>query len=514
VGNLIVVLGDQLDPASPLLRDLASDDLVWMAELPEEANHVCSHKARIVLFLSAMRHFRDSLLAAGVALRYLQLGEHGHDSFGQALGSELRRRTVSRIRVLQPGDYRVLSQLRAAADQARIPLEVHPDPHFLCTPDEFDAWASGRRELRLEHFYRHMRRRCDVLMEGTDPRGGKWNFDRQNRRSFGRAGPGRVPAPKPFPPDPITRQVMDTVSRTYADHPGNLDAFDWPVTRGQASVALDDFLDRRLPGFGDFQDAMWVGHSYLYHSRLAAAMNLRLLNPGEVIDGALARLESGNAPLNAVEGFVRQILGWREYVRGIYWRHMPDYARGNALDAHQSLPAFYWSGETDMACLRHTIGQTLNHGYAHHIQRLMVTGLFALLLGVRPSQVHAWYLAVYVDAVEWVEMPNTLGMSQYADGGLMASKPYAASGRYIQRMSNYCSGCGYDPARAQGTDACPFTTLYWDFLRRHRQRFARHPRTALQWRNLERLDEQAQRSIADQATALRRSLETNPELLD
>jgi deoxyribodipyrimidine photolyase-related protein len=305
----------------------------------------------------------------------------------------------------------------------------------------------------------------------------------------------------------MTRAVLDLVERQFPSNPGRLDAFDWPVTRDQALAALEDFVAHRLPCFGRWQDAMWRGEPWLYHSRLAAALNLKLISPREACAAAEQAWRQGRAPLEAVEGFVRQVLGWREYVRGIYWREMPGYVERNALDAHESLPSFYWSGETDLACLRETIGQTLALGYAHHIQRLMVTGLFALLWGVRPREVHEWYLAVYVDAVEWVELPNTLGMSQYADGGLLASKPYVATGKYLARMGNYCDGCRYRPERAHGADACPFTTLYWDFLARHRERFARHPRLALQVRNLDRLSDSERTAIAVRADELRRTLD-------
>ena len=299
---------------------------------------------------------------------------------------------------------------------------------------------------------------------------------------------------------------MAVVEQHYGDHPGQLDAFDWPVTRDEALEALDDFITTRLPRFGQYQDAMWSGEPWLYHARLSAALNLKLLHPREVCEAAVRAWREGEAPLAAVEGFVRQILGWREYVRGLYFHRMPGYLDDNALDANLPLPALYWTGDTDMRCLAETVGDTLAHGYAHHIQRLMVTGLFALLLGVRPREVHQWYLAVYVDAVEWVELPNTLGMSQFADGGFMASKPYVASGKYIDRMSNYCQGCRFDPAQRTGPRACPFTTLYWDFLDRHRARFATHPRLKMQVRNLDRLDAPSLSALRTQAASLRQDL--------
>ena len=505
--HLILVLGDQLDPDASVYDGLdPAQDAVWMAEVAEESTHVWSHRARIALFLAAMRHHRDALRARGFSVHYRALEAHAAPSLAAALAEDLTRLAPRAVRWTKAGDWRVEQALRAVVAAAGLPLEQLPDRHFYATPDEFAAWAAGRRELRLEFFYRWMRQRHGVLMHAGKPVGGRWNFDAANRGSFDARGPGLLPTPLSFAPDAVTRDVLALVARRFPGHPGALDTFDWPVTPAQAQAALDDFIARRLPTFGRYQDAMWSGEPWLYHSRLAAAMNLRLLPASAAVDAAMAAWQRGAAPIAAVEGFVRQILGWREYVRGLYWLRMPGYLDDNALGADAPLPAFYWSGDTDYVCLREAIGQTLRHGYAHHIQRLMVTGLFALLLGVRPRAVHAWYLAVYVDAVEWVELPNVLGMSQYADGGVMASKPYVASGKYIQRMSNYCSGCRYRPDQAIGAQACPFTTLYWDFLARHRERFAAHPRSALQWRSLERLDPVQRAAIAAQAQALRARL--------
>jgi deoxyribodipyrimidine photolyase-related protein len=344
-------------------------------------------------------------------------------------------------------------------------------------------------------------------MDGKLPIGGQWNFDTENRASFGKHGPGVVPAPCRFEPDAITLEVIDLVNRYFAQHAGSVDSFGWPVDREQALKALDDFIRHRLPHFGLYQDAMWQGEAWLFHSHIASALNLKLLNPREVIAAAEDAYAKGDAPLAGVEGFIRQILGWREYVRGIYWTQMPEYLERNELQASAHLPAFYWTGETDMACLRDAIVQTLNHGYAHHIQRLMVTGLYALLLGVDPKQVHAWYLGVYVDAVEWVELPNTLGMSQFADGGLMASKPYVASGKYIDRMSNHCKGCKFNPAESTGDKACPFTTLYWDYLNTHANTLAKNPRMLMQLKNLNRLTDETRLLIAKQAHMHRSSVQ-------
>ncbi len=494
--DLIVVLGDQLTLNSPVFDHYHPEqDVVWMAEVAEESTHVWTHKARIALFLSAMRHFRDDLLRRGFRVDYRFLDDPANrGSLGAELQAAIDRFRPRRILAVDPGEFRVREELAQVAQ-----VEFLEDRHFLCSREEFARHTNGRKQLRMEFFYREMRRRYGVLMEGNQPAGGRWNFDSENRESFGKTGPSSVPAPARFAPDETTRQVFALIEQRFPGHPGQLRHFDWPVTPEQAHVALDDFIANRLPSFGRYQDAMWTGEPYLYHSCISAALNLKLLDPRDAIAAAEQAWRSGHASLAAVEGFIRQILGWREYVRGIYWQFMPEYANGNALDAHAPLPDFYWTGETEMNCLRSAIGQTLDHGYAHHIQRLMVTGLYALLAGVDPRAVHEWYLAVYVDAVEWVELPNTIGMSQFADGGVMASKPYAATGKYIQRMSNYCAGCRYQPDQATGERACPFTTLYWDFLMRNEQTLSKVPRMELQLRNLERLTPARKAEIRAQA---------------
>ena len=503
--SLVIVLGDQLDPDSSAFDDFDPVlDRVWMAEVAAESTHVWSSKPRIALFLAAMRHFADALREAGRPLLYQRLDDaDAAPDLASALRAAIASLGPERLVMTAPGDWRVLQSLRAVARDAGLELELRDDRHFYTTVRDFAAHANGRKTLRLEYFYRELRKRHDILMEDGKPLGGQWNFDAENRGSFDAEGPRDVPEPTRFEPDALTREVLDLVDSRFADHPGSLDAFAWPVTRAQALEALARFVRERLPLFGRYQDAMWPGQPWLYHAHLSAALNLKLLDPREVVAAAVEAHEDGKAPLAAVEGFVRQILGWREYVRGIYWTRMPEYLESNALAADADLPAFYWTGETDMQCLADTIGQTLKFGYAHHIQRLMVTGLYALLLGVEPKQVHAWYLAVYVDAVEWVELPNTLGMSQFADGGLMASKPYAATGQYIDRMSGYCKGCRYDPKQRSGDAACPFTTLYWDFLIRHADRLRENPRMALQVRNLERLDGSEKTAIRERAEFFR-----------
>jgi len=506
--SLIIVLGDQLDLDAAAFDGFdPAQDLAWMAEVAEESTHVWSGQPRIALFLAAMRHFAEALRAAGRPLQYTRLDDPGNrGSLAAELAAAIGQHRPQRLVMTAPGDWRVLQALRGVADAAGLPLDVREDRHFFATVRDFAAHAKGRRQLRLEYWYRELRRRHAVLMDGDEPAGGQWNFDADNREAFGPQGPPLHPPPAGVAPDAITRDVITLVRSRFAGHPGRLDDFDWPVTRTQALQALDHFITHGLPQFGRWQDALWPREPWLFHSRLSAAMNLKLLHPREVVQAAEAAYRAGAAPLASVEGFVRQILGWREYVRGLYWTRMPAYGGLNALDAQQDLPAWYWTGATDMACLHDTLQQTLRFGYAHHIQRLMVTGLYALLLGVQPQQVHAWYLAVYVDAVEWVELPNTLGMSQFADGGVMASKPYIASGKYIERMSggSLCKACRYDPAARTGATACPFTTLYWSFLMRHEAVLARNPRTVMQVRNLARLGNAERAAIGARAEAVRR----------
>ncbi len=479
-----------------------------MAEVAGESTYVSSHKIRTALFLSAMRHFAEELRNEGYRLEYRKLDAQDND--GQ-LEPELRKAIArfrpERIVVAEPGEYRVEQMLKAVANDTGVPLEIRPDRTFFCTRPEFAAWAKKQNPLRMEFFYRAIRRRTGILMDRQQPEGGKWNYDTDNRKRFGKQGPPlMLVMPHRFPPDAITREVIDLVKRTFPHHPGSLDFFDFPVTRQEAQTALQDFIEHRLPAFGDYQDAMWAEEPYLFHSRLSAMMNLKLLDPHIVLIAVQDAYHRGQAPLEAVEGYTRQVLGWREFNRGVYWLYMPKLLEANALNAQEELPDLYWTGETDMNCLKQSVGQTLKYGYAHHIQRLMVTGMFALLFGVQPKQVHRWYLAIYWDAVEWVELPNVLSISQYADGGLTASKPYVATGKYINRMSNYCAGCRYQPEKMLGENACPFTTLYWDFLIRHEALLRTNERMRLQMRNVQPMSLEQRESIQEEAQKFRDSL--------
>jgi len=507
--SLIVVLGDQLDLDAAAFDGFdPQHDGVWMAEVAEESTHVWSGKQRTTLFLSAMRHFALALEAAARPLHYTRLDDANNaGSLSAQLQADILRLQPARLVMTAPGDWRVLQAIKAVAATNGLPLDVREDRHFFVTVREFAAHAKGRKSLRMEYFYREQRKRHRVLMggdgESDQPMGGQWNFDSDNREAFGAGGPGFVPPRACFEPDRVTNEVIALVNTRFAGHPGRLDSFAWPVTREQALQSLRAFIEDRLPLFGRYQDALWPGDPWLYHSHISAALNLKLLNPREVVAAAELAFHSGRAPLASVEGFIRQILGWREYVRGIYWTQMPAYAELNRLDARHDLPTWYWTGETDLACLRDALVQTLEQGYANHIQRLMVTGLYALMLGVRPQQVHAGIWRCM--STQWNGSNCPVGMSQYADGGLMGSKPYVATGKYIQRMSPHCRGCRYDPGHRTGDRACPFTTLYWDFLMRHQALLEKNPRMALQVKNLARLSDAERLAVNERAAAIRRN---------
>lgn len=481
---LRIILGDQLSLDLSALDHLDPDrDVVLMLEVMEENTHVGHHKQKIVLVLAAMRHFAESLRQRGLTVDYVRLdAPNNTGTFTTEVQRAVARHRPSRMVVTEPSEWRVQAMVEGWEAATGTPVEIRSDRRFFASRTRFTAWASGRRSWRMEHFYREMRREHQLLMEGDQPAGGEWNYDHANRKKL----PAKTipPARRRFSPDETTRAVMALVEKCFPDHFGELQEFGWPVTRSDALRALDDFVAHGLPAFGDYQDSMKAGAPFLYHSLLAPALNLGLLSPFEVCRAAEAAWRSGEAPLNAVEGFVRQILGWREYVRGVYWNLMPGYADQNALNATRNLPAFFWSGATDMRCLREAIGSTVKHAYSHHIQRLMVTGNFALLAGIAPRQIERWYLAVYADAFEWAEMPNTLGMAVFADGGKMASKPYAASGAYIDRMSDFCASCTYDVKQKTGPNACPFNYLYWAFLIRQKEHLSKNPRMAMPYRML------------------------------
>ena len=499
---LRIVLGDQCSDTLSALSDLVPGDVVLLSEVMDECTYVKHHAKKIVLVLSAMRHFAAALRARDVQVDYIALDDP--ENTGSLRGEMLRavaRHRPTRVVATEAGEYRLAEDMRHWHEASGVETDIRDDTRYLCRIQEFRAWAKDKDPrggaFRMEFFYREMRRRYGLLMEGDGPAGGRWNFDAENRKPPPRdlRGP---PVPQ-FPPDAITTAVMELVAARFPDHFGDVDGFALPVTAADAQAALFDFITMRLPLFGDWQDTMKAGESTLYHALLSTSLNTGLLDPLEACRAAEAAWRSGLVPLNAVEGFIRQIIGWREFVRGVYWLGMPEYGRLNGLGATRKLPWFYWSGETRMNCMHHAITDTKRHAYAHHIQRLMVTGNFALLAGLDPDEVDEWYLVVYADAYEWVEMPNVRGMALHADGGIMGSKPYASSGAYINRMSDYCKGCAYDVKASVGPRACPFNALYWDFIARHADRFAQNNRMAMPVRTLSKMSEDRVTELREQA---------------
>lgn len=517
VDTLAVILGDQLDHQSMALASIRKEvDAVLMMEVDEEAVLGPSHRQRTALFFSAMRHFASELQDNGYLVRYTTIDhpQNTHTLMGEVARavSDLKPR---RITIVQPGDWRVLNSVRQWESCTGIPVQVLEDTHFTCTLHEFRIWAEGRKVLTMEYFYRERRKALKILLESDgQPVGGSWNYDHDNRHSFGRNGPN-APTPLRFKPDPMTRKVIDLVNERYPQAPGRLDTFGWPVTRNQALELLDDFIAYRLSGFGPFEDAMWTGQPWLFHSQLSVPLNLKLLNPWDCIRAALDAFSTGGAPLQSVEGFIRQIIGWREYIRGVYWQEGSGYRDRNYLQQHGQLPAFYWTGDTDMRCLRECIDPVLEHAWMHHIPRLMVTGNFALIAGVHPRAVGDWYFGMFADSVDWVTTPNTIGMAMYADGTdtsdpVVATKPYAASANYINKMSNYCKHCPYDnkarTGQTQRGPACPFNTFYWDFLIRNEHRFRNNPRMKMILKHIDTMSHQDRIEIRISANAIREKI--------
>ncbi|GAA4038385.1 cryptochrome/photolyase family protein [Sphingomonas rosea] len=505
---LVPVLGDQLTHDLASLRGCdKADTVVLMMEVLEEATYVRHHKAKIVLIFSAMRHFADELRADGWTVDYVALGAPDNSgSFSGEVEGAVARHRASAIRIVEAGEYRVQQAIASWQDRLGLPVEILGDDRFICPLPDFFAWAAARRELVMENFYRLQRKRTGLLMEADgNPTGGQWNYDKENRAAPPKGRPMREPTR--FPPDAITSEVIALVEDRFGHHFGTLDRFALPVTRAEAQALLADFVEERLPRFGTYQDAMLEGADFLYHSRLSTSLNIGLLTAIEVCEAVEAAFRRGTVPLNAAEGFIRQMIGWREYVRGMYWLEMPELDRANFFANTRPLPEFYWTGETKMACCADSVRNTRDNAYAHHIQRLMVLGNFAMLAGIDPAQVADWYLVVYADAYEWVEHPNVLGMSQFADGGRLGTKPYAGSGAYINRMSNYCKGCAYDVKKRVGEDACPFNALYWDFIDRNDRKLRGNRRMWQPYATWDRFGEDTKAEVRAQAKRFLDSLE-------
>ena len=487
VRNLIFILGDQLSPKMSSLAEAdPSKDVIFMCEVADETSYVPHHKKKIAYILSAMRHFKHEMEAAGWTVHYSRLDDDGNT--GSFTGELIRiadQLKPEKIILTEAGEWRVKALFEDWAKASGTALEIRPDTRFIASHEDFTSWARGRKVLRMEYFYREMRKKTGLLMEGDAPAGGQWNYDSENRKPA--SDDLFMPKRDGFAPDNVTKEVIDLVAERFSDNMGELSGYWFPVTRADAEAARAHFIKHILPDFGDYQDAMLTGQKFLYHSLLSPCINNGLLDALETCQLVDEAWRNGKAPLNAAEGFIRQIIGWREYVRGIYWLNGPDYVRKNALNASRPLPHYFWDNDTDMACMKAVIGQTLDEAYAHHIQRLIVTGVFCLLAGIDPYEVHEWYLAVYADAYEWVEAPNVIGMILYADGGQLGSKPYAASGAYINKMSDYCESCAYSATKKTGEKACPFNSLYWHFLARHRDRFEKNGRISRAYSTWDRM---------------------------
>jgi deoxyribodipyrimidine photolyase-related protein len=503
---IVPILGDQLSRNLSSLEGLSPGEaIILMTEVWDEATYVKHHKQKIVLIFSAMRHFAEELRADGWRVDYIRLDDPANTgSFTGEVARAVERHGAGAVRVTESGEWRVQQAIEEWADRLPCPVAILPDTRFIASHADFRRFAEGRQHLTMEYFYREMRRKTGLLMDGERPTGGIWNLDAENRQPP-KQGLCAPPAPK-FPPDAITRDVIALVGARFADHFGDLEPFGWPVTRGQALAAAEAFFARRLALFGPYQDAMVAGEDDLYHSMLSTSINCGLLDPLELCREAEARYRAGEAPLNSVEGFIRQIIGWREYVRGFYWHQMPGLAEANELAATRPLPEFFWTGKTDMACIADCVRTTREDAHAHHIQRLMVLGNFCLIAGIDPKEVADWYLVVYADAYEWVELPNVAGMILYADGGRLATKPYAASGNYINKMSNYCGGCRYKVNQKTGPDACPFNPLYWHFMVRNRQRLESNHRIGRIYATWDRMGEAKQAEYLASAEAVLASL--------
>ncbi len=489
------------------------DVIVVLLESVAKGASLPWHRQKLVLLLSSMRHFAAQLKQAGYRVLL-----HRAESYAAGLAELAATHGAARVVATEGREQDMVEELeraRTRLDALGVSLLLREDRGFLATREEFASWARGRKEYRMEWFYRVMRRKHGILMEPDgEPSGGAWNFDVANRKPWPKARP--VPAVWRMEPDDITREQMQRVSR-WSNRWGTVDSFALPVTRRDAKAWLERFIVERLPEFGPYEDAMMHGAHDLLHSSLSSLINVGLLHPLEVVRRAERAYREGHAPIESTEGFVRQILGWREYIRGMYWTLMPELRTANALEAPLPLPRWYWApdgesygGETtsrcEMRCLHDTISQVRDHGRTHHIARLMVQGNFATLLGVTPAALSRWFWAAFTDAYEWVELPNVNGMATWGDGGTLASKPYIASGAYINRMSNYCGGCRFNVSQRTGDDACPFNLLYWDFLAQHRDRFANHPRMRMMTKHLDTMPAEELVQIRRQAAAFRASV--------
>jgi len=496
MSTIRIILQDQLSHTLSALTDIdAKTDIVLLPELYAWATKVPHHKKKLVLWFSAMRHFAQELRGKGYTVVYLAIeGDHGVQSLTDAIRYALQH--GDSVMMTAPSEYDLRQEVDALV--GTLPITIREDDRFMATPAYFAEWAQQKKSVLMEYFYRSLRVRYGILMEKNKPIGGKWNFDSSNRKPL--PDDVVIPPPTHIAPDQITQSVIELVNQIFPKHMGDGEGFHYAVTADAAMRVLQDFIQVRLPWFGDYQDAMVDNDDWLFHSHISFYLNTGLLLPATCIEAAEAAYHEGKVPLNAAEGFIRQILGWREFVRGLYWHKMPSYKQANYLEAKRALPQFYWDAKTDMRCINRSVEATISHAYAHHIQRLMVLGNFALLIGVHPQALNHWFWVVYADAYEWVELPNVSGMILYADGGYLASKPYAAGGSYINKMSNYCQHCVYNVREKTGPTACPFNYLYWDFMSRNRDKIGKNPRIAMMLKTYDKMTEEKKQAIANDSS--------------
>ena len=509
--SIRLIFGDQLSLSLASLENSDhANDLIVMMEIKQETDALAHHRRKILFLFSAMRHFEQDLKKQGFKTRYYKLDDSDNlQRFEDNLRALIHQGEFDCLHITELGEYRIQQEVLTWEEKLEIPVKIYSDNRFYLSKAEFAAYAKDKKNLLMENFYRFMRKKTSYLMEQGKPLGGKWNFDSHNRQRYDNKHP--IPQRPLFPPDSITKEVTALLEKHFESRFGSIDNFQECVNRNQALECLDFFAEQLIAHFGTYQDAMVGGEQLLFHSRISHLINCGLLSPSEVCESVLKIPIANEQILYSIEGFIRQVIGWREYVRGIYWLKMPDYLGSNHFNANRTLPDFYWSGKTRMNCVSHVVKQTIESAYSHHIQRLMITGNLALLMGINPIEVHEWYLAVYDDAYEWVELPNTYGMALYADGGLLATKPYAASGNYINKMSDFCKACSYKVKQKSGEDACPFNYLYWYFLDKNHAKLKTNHRLFMPLKNLEKMSldkkqgfiQDAEKFIAQQSNQLK-----------
>jgi len=506
--KLRLILGDQLNRQHSWFREIDNNVTYCLFEMRQETDYVTHHIQKIVGFFASMRNFTKELKAANHTVIYFNINDKKNtQSLVENLDSLIIENNIQKFEYLSPDEYRLDHQLKEFCKDLNIESNVFSTEHFYTEREDLETFFKGKKQFLMENFYRNMRKKHQILVVDNQPEGGKWNYDASNRKKW--KGDALIPQEISF--DNNVEDILSDIKKAEIHTIGNINPkyFEYPISRKQAIVQLDYFCEHLLVHFGDYQDAMHTDKIYLFHSRISFAMNTKIISPKEVIDTVLEtyRKQKENIDISQVEGFIRQILGWREYMRGMYWMLMPDYKKENFLNNKNKLPSFFWTGKTKMNCLRNSINNSLENGYAHHIQRLMITGNFALLTQINPDQVDAWYLGIYVDAIEWVQLPNTRGMSQFADGGKIATKPYVSSGSYISKMSNYCDACVYKKTKKFEDDACPFNTLYWNFLDEKQEKLSSNFRMKMMYSLLNKMSPEDRAKIKKKANHIIENLD-------